>query len=171
MLEMSVKNRPGATAQATFSTSGAPPALVIRAPATAGIVDLAVPFTTMQGLSAGNYFWDLLRIAGSTSHIFLGGGTWLITQGITESATPALPAASPFVQAAGADIALTLGNASLMLTLAPGGPPGTGTSFAPQEPPLPPTEGWQMFCDATDNDELKAIYADGAIRRLAIPDD
>src|SRR5579862_931361 len=93
-LEMSLKNKPGQAAAATFATSGPAPNLVIRPPASAGIVDLSVPFAAMAALSAGLYFWDLLDLASGTSRIFLGGGSLLVTQGIPESATPALPTPS-----------------------------------------------------------------------------
>jgi len=167
-LEMSVKNRPGAIAQATFSTAGPSPALAIRAPASAGIVDLAVPFPLMAGLPAGTYFWDLLILAGSTSRIFLGGGTWLVTQGITESTTPALPAPQPFLAAAGSDIQLGVGNSALQLSLAPSGPRGTGAGFAAQAAPAPPATGFLVYCDAADG-LLKAISYNGNITELALP--
>jgi hypothetical protein len=159
-LEMSVKNRAGTAAQATFATSGASPNLVVRSPAAAGIVDLYVPFQTMAGLPAGLYFWDLLALVSGTSRIFLGGGTWLVTQGITESATPSLPAPSPYPAASGSDLALMLAGQSLTLNLAPQGPPGTGASFAPQAAPAPPAEGYVIFCDQADG-LLKAIDSSG----------
>jgi len=167
-LEMSVKNKPGATAQATFSTAGPSPNLAIRAPAGTGIADLSVPFATMAGLSAGTYFWDLLLFTSGTSHIFLGGGTWLVTQGITESATPALPAPQPFFAAAGSDIQLGVGNSSLQLSLAPSGPPGTGANFSPQAALAPPATGFLVYCDEADG-LLKAISYNGNITDLALP--
>jgi hypothetical protein len=168
VLEMSIKNKPGATAQATFSTTGPSSNLAIRARASAGIVDLAVPFMIMAGLSAGTYFWDLLLLASGTSHIFLGGGTWLVTQGITESATPALPAPQPFFAAAGSDIQLGVGNSALQLSLAPSGPPGTGASFAAQATPGAPATGFLVYCDEADG-LLKAISYNGNITDLALP--
>jgi len=167
-LEMSLKNRPGQTAAATFSTAGPLPNLVIRSPATAGIVDLSVPFATMATLSAGLYFWDLLELAGSTSRIFLGGGTLLVTQGITESATPALPTPSPYLAQSGSDLQLVLAGQSITLTLAAQGPAGAGASFATQAAPGPPADGFLVYCDASDG-LLKAISSNGNITELALP--
>ena len=164
-LEMSLKNRPGAAAQATFSTAGG--ALAVRAPASAGIVDLYVPFAVMAGLAAGVYFWDLLQLASPTSRIFLGGGTLLVTEGITESATPSLPSPQPFLAPPGSDLTLTLGSPSIALTLAPQGPPGTGASFAPEPAPDPPAEGFILFCDASDG-ALKLIDSAGDISRIPL---
>lgn len=166
-LEMSLKNKAGQTAAATFSTSGASPNLAIRSPATAGIVDLSVPFATMATLSAGLYFWDLLALASSTSRIFLGGGTLLVSQGITESATPALPAPRPYPVQAGGELTLTASGQSIVLTLAPQGPPGTGASFPPQSVPGAPAEGYVIFCDQADG-ELKVIDSSGDIARIPL---
>lgn len=167
-LEMSLKNRPGQTAAATLSTSAPFPNLLIRSPASAGIVDLCVPFATMATLSAGLYFWDLLALASDTSRIFLGGGTLLVTQGITESATPALPAPSPWPPAPGADLVLMVAGQSLTLMLAPQGPPGTGATFPAQVTPAPPMDGFLVYCDASDG-LLKAISYNGNITELALP--
>lgn len=166
-LEMSLKNKAGQTAAATFSTSGTSPNLVIRSPATAGIVDLSVPFASMAMLSAGLYFWDLLDLASSTSRIFLGGGTLLVTQGVTESATPALPALRPYPAQAGDDLTLMVAGQSIALALAPQGPPGTGASFPPQPVPDAPAEGYVIFCDQADG-ELKVIDSSGDIARIPL---
>lgn len=166
-LEMSLKNKAGPGAAATFSTFGPSPGLVVRSPATEGIVDLSVPFATMGTLSAGLYFWDLLALQSGTSRIFLGGGTLLVTQGITESATPALPTPSPYLAQAGADLTLVLTGQSITLTLAAQGPPGTGASFAPQAVPDAPADGYVIFCDAADG-ELKVIDSSGDIARIPL---
>jgi hypothetical protein len=168
VLEMSVKNTTGAAAAATFSTSGGSPALVIRSPATAGIVDLYVPFTAMETLKAGLYFWDLLQIVSGSSHVFLGGGTWQITQGITESDTPSMPVPLPYVPTSGSDIKLTRAADSISLTLTAGGPPGTLASFVPQTTPPAPTSGFVIFCDIADS-WLKAISSSGKVTELAPP--
>ena len=167
-LEMSLKNRPGQTAAATFATSGTAPNLVIRPPATGGIVDLSVPFAAMATLSAGLYFWDLLALESSTSRIFLGGGTLLVTQGITESATPALPTPSPYFASSGADLTLMVLGQAVTLILAAQGPPGTGENFAAQAAPGPPAGGFLVYCDAADG-LLKAISSNGNITELALP--
>lgn len=167
-LEMSVKNRAGQTAAATFSTTGPSPNLVIRAPGTQGIVDLSVPFAIMATLSAGLYFWDLLDLASGTSRLFLGGGTFLVTQGITESSTPALPAPAPLLAASGSDLMLTVPGQSLTLNLAPQGPPGSGALYTPQSAPAAPPDGFLVYCDSADG-LLKAVSSDGNITELALP--
>lgn len=167
-LEMSLKNRAGQTAAATFSTSGASPNLVIRAPASQGIVDLSAPFATMATLSAGLYFWDLLDLASGTSRLFLGGGTFLVTQGITESSTPALPAPAPLLAASGSDLVLSVPGQSLTLALAPQGPPGSGALYTPQNAPAAPPAGFLVYCDSADG-LLKAVSSNGNITEIALP--
>src|SRR5438093_1386373 len=96
-LEMQLKNKSGQTAQATFKTTDSPATLVIQSPASAGIVALGVPFTTMQGLASGLYYWDLLKLNSSSSRTLLGSGTLLVSDGVTENQTTKLPSATPLV--------------------------------------------------------------------------
>jgi hypothetical protein len=167
-LEMQWKNTTGAAPAASFKTTDSPATLVIQSPASAGIVTLGVPFATMQGLKSGLYYWDLLKLNSSTSRTLLGSGTLLISDGVTENPTARLPASAPLIGLGLSDIQLTAGNAALVLTLGPGGPPGQpGTSvIASAGPPPPPPSGFQFYWDTNDG-WLKAISAAGTITDLA----
>jgi hypothetical protein len=164
-LEMQWKNTTGATPAASFKTTDSPATLVIQSPPSAGIVTLGVPFTTMAGLKAGLYYWDLLKLNSSSSRTLLGSGTLMISQGVSESTTPVLPNATPLFGLGISDIQLTAGNASFTLTLQASGPPGTSVIASAGPPPAPPS-GFQFYYDTNDG-WLKVISAAGNITDIA----
>src|SRR5205807_1749628 len=135
---------------------------------------LGVPYTTMQGLASGLYYWDLLELNSGSSRTLLGSGTLLVSDGVTENPTTKLPSSTPLIGLGVSDIQLTAGNASLTLTLQPGGPPGPqGPSglqvISSAGPPPAPASGWQFYTDTLDGNWLKVISYLGNVQNLFAP--
>lgn len=89
-LEMQFKPYPSAgpgmpmpVAITTASTASG--GLTVLTPPTSGQFSLYLPFTTMALFSARTYSWDILQNNNSGSRTFFGGGTFSVTEGVTEN--------------------------------------------------------------------------------------
>lgn len=114
-LQIDIKNAPGETATQTFSTDNG--GLVIVA---SNQFELVADEETMAAISPDHYYWDALDLTAGS--MYLGGGYWDITVGVTNSPTPYLP--SGFVCDSVAGLTLVSGSDGLVLILQPAGPQG-----------------------------------------------
>ncbi|HLY04283.1 MAG TPA: hypothetical protein VKR31_00900 [Rhizomicrobium sp.] len=167
-LVMGFKNSTGPTGTGFTTIQTSDNSIAVQSPATNGIFVGTLSKLQMAAMAQGTWYWDMLDITNSDLPIAMGAGILLVQQGITQSATPVTPSPGLLMPGFSDSISVVMPGDSIVLTMAPQGPPGTGASFAPQSVPSAPAEGFLVYCDSADG-LLKAISSNGNITDLALP--